>query len=71
MRRLIAAVSIFGLAACGGESQSGAGGVTAGEAKALDEAAEMIEQQRLPDDALRPPGPAEEQATPEGQPPAN
>lgn len=46
------------LAACGREpAPSGAGGITAGEAKALDEAAEMIEAKRLPDEALRAPEP--------------
>lgn len=63
---------ILGLAACGSGAQpgAGAGGVTAGEAKALDDAAEMVEQRRLPDDALRPPAPAGEQAAPGGQAPA-
>lgn len=61
MRQLIAPIAILGLAACGGDSQATAGGVTAGEAKALDDAAEMLEQKRLPDDALRPPA-APEQA---------
>ena len=37
----------------------------------FDFVAEMIEQQRWPDDALRPPGPAEEQGPPAGQPAAN
>jgi len=40
------------LAGCGeGDNDPGPGGVTVGEARALDEAAEMLEQQRLPDDA--------------------
>ena len=41
------------LTACG--SEPGPGGVTAGEAKALDDAAEMLEAQRLPENALQPP----------------
>ncbi|MGE3689993.1 MAG: hypothetical protein AB7F98_01285 [Novosphingobium sp.] len=46
------------LTACGtGNSDPGPGGVTAGEAKALDEAAEMIEKQRLPQEALKVPSP--------------
>jgi hypothetical protein len=37
------------LTACGkAENEPGPGGVTVGEAKALDEAAEMIEAERLP-----------------------
>lgn len=45
------------LAACGpSDSDPGPGGVTVGEARALDEAAEMLEQRRLPPEAL--PGPA-------------
>ena len=41
------------LAACGpSDSDPGPGGVTVGEAKALDEAAEMLEQRRLPPEAL-------------------
>lgn len=43
------------LTACGSaENDPGPGGVTVGEAQALDEAAEMIEQQRLPEGALPP-----------------
>lgn len=38
----------------------GPGGVTVDEAKALDEAAEMLEQRRLPDEAL-PEGTVEEE----------
>lgn len=52
--RLAAVAGALALAACGqGDSTSGPGGVTAGEARALDEAAEMIEQRRLPAEALR------------------
>lgn len=44
------------LAGCGAEpSDRTAGGVTPDEARALDEAAEMVEARRLPDEALRPP----------------
>lgn len=44
------------LAACGpSDSDPGPGGVTVGEARALDEAAEMIEQRRLPPEALATP----------------
>ena len=40
------------LAGCGAaDNDPGPGGVTVGEARALDEAAEMLEEQRLPGDA--------------------
>lgn len=56
MKRLPALLLPAALVACGqGENAPGPGGVTAGEARALDEAAEMIEQRRLPAAALRPP----------------
>ena len=41
-------------AACGQpDTDPGPGGVTVAEAKALDQAAEMLEQRRLPPDATR------------------
>lgn len=41
------------LAGCGpADNDPGPGGVTVGEARALDEAAAMIEEGRLPEDAL-------------------
>ncbi|MCB2075965.1 MAG: hypothetical protein H6917_12965 [Novosphingobium sp.] len=53
MRSAIVLASVAALAACGpGENDPGPGGVTVGEARALDEAAEMIEQRRLPPEAL-------------------
>ncbi len=64
VRKSLALLAMLGLAACGGSGQSGAGAAAAGEAQALDDAAEMLEQQRLPDDALRPPAPPEQQAAP-------
>jgi hypothetical protein len=59
MSRILALTSALALAGCGsGDNQPGPGGVTVGEARALDEAAEMIEQGRPPPEALRtaPPG---------------
>jgi hypothetical protein len=54
------------LAGCGQQDNDpGPGGVTVGEARALDEAAEMLEQQRLPEDAL-----AGGEAPPEGATPS-
>ena len=63
MVRLAACALLFGLAGCG-SSEPGPGGVTANEAAALDDAAEMVEGQRLADDALKP------QSAPETAPPA-
>ena len=52
------------LAGCGqGENDPGPGGVTVGEARALDEAAQMLEERRLPPEDLRNP---EGAATPSG-----
>ena len=51
--RILALLPLALLAACGpSESDPGPGGVTVGEAKALDEAAEMLEQRRLPADSV-------------------
>jgi hypothetical protein len=53
MKLLFATVLPVILAACGpAGNDPGPGGVTVDEAKALDEAAEMLEQRRLPEDAL-------------------
>jgi len=47
----IGAAALF-LTACGpADNEPGPGGVTVGEARALDEAAEMIEAKRLPPEA--------------------
>ena len=52
------------LAACGpAGNDPGPGGVTVDEAKALDEAAAMLDERRLPDEAL-PEQPAETDKTP-------
>ena len=53
MHRIAILLALSALAAC--SSEPGPGGATSGEAKALDDAAEMLEDQRLPDSALRPP----------------
>jgi len=51
------------LAGCGpNDTDPGPGGVTVGEARALDEAAEMLDEQRLPAEAL--PATAQPSATP-------
>jgi len=55
MRRLLP-FALLTLAACGkADNDAGPGGVSVGEARALDEAAEMVESRRLPDAMLRPP----------------
>lgn len=55
MRTLIALTALAALAACGkADSDPGPGGVTVGEAKALDEAAAMLDDRRPPADALDP-----------------
>ena len=49
MRTALALAGLLTLAACGkADNDPGPGGVTVGEAKALDEAAEMLEQRRTP-----------------------
>jgi hypothetical protein len=54
MKRTIL-LAVLMLAACGeNDTDPGPGGVTVGEAKALDEAAEMIEARQLLEDALKP-----------------
>jgi hypothetical protein len=51
---LLAACALLG--SCGeADTDPGPGGVTVGEARALDEAAEMLDQQRLPEEALSEP----------------
>lgn len=53
MKRIIALSLIALLAACGpADNDPGPGGVTVGEARALDEAAEMLEARRLPPEAI-------------------
>lgn len=54
MHRLACAATILApLSACGpGENDPGPGGLTVSEAKALDEAAEMLEERKLPPEAL-------------------
>jgi hypothetical protein len=53
MRTLFLAFAIILLAACGQkDTDPGPGGVSVGEARALDDAASMLDQQRLPPEAL-------------------
>lgn len=53
MRYVLILIALATTSACGkADNEPGPGGVTVGEARALDEAAEMIEAKRLPDQAL-------------------
>ncbi len=53
MRRLFPALLVVALAACGQkDTDAGPGGVSVGEARALDQAASMLDQQRLPPGAF-------------------
>ncbi|MFN4020810.1 MAG: hypothetical protein ACK4IC_09870 [Erythrobacter sp.] len=51
---LLPLVLLPALAACGSAGADAPGGVSAGEAEALDDAAEMLDQRRLPESALPP-----------------
>jgi hypothetical protein len=54
-------LAVLALSACGkSDSDPGPGGVTVGEARALDEAAAMLDERRPPEEAL--------QAAPEAAP---
>ena len=56
MRKVILPLALLALAACSKQDNApGPGGVSLGEAKALDEAAEMVEGQRLPADQVQAP----------------
>lgn len=57
MRSLVLLPALLVLAACGGAGNREAGGVSPAEAEALDQAAEMLEAERLPVEAI-PPAPA-------------
>ncbi|KHK92400.1 hypothetical protein [Novosphingobium malaysiense] len=53
MKRACLLVCLFALAACGkADNDPGPGGVTVGEAKALDQAAAMLDARRPPAEAL-------------------
>jgi hypothetical protein len=59
------------LASCGeNDTDPGPGGVTVGEAKALDEAAEMLDEQKLPEDALASPTPSASPSPDAEEPPS-
>lgn len=52
MRLPLAAALALVLAGCGNEGASAPGGVSPGEAEALEDAASMLDERRLPPDAL-------------------
>ena len=53
MSRLAALLALMALTACGkADHEAGPNGVSIGEARALDEAADMIEAQRPPPEAI-------------------
>jgi hypothetical protein len=55
VKRFAMIASVLALCACEkADNEPGPGGVTMGEARALDEAAEMIEARRPPADILAP-----------------
>lgn len=55
MKRCAIIAAVLALAACEkADNEPGPGGVTMGEARALDEAAAMVEAQRPPADLLKP-----------------
>lgn len=72
MMRLAFLVPLLALAACEpADNEPGPGGVTVGEAKALDEAAEMLEQRRLPPEAFGRPAASEGEPAAQPSPPAD
>lgn len=66
MRVTFFILTVFALAGCGkADNEPGPGGVSMGEARALDEAAEMIERQRLPEDLIRQPAAPQKPTAPQ------
>jgi hypothetical protein len=60
--RMTCAILVLLLAGCGkADNAPGPGGVTVGEARALDEAAAMLDKRRPPEDILEPPANASAQ----------
>jgi hypothetical protein len=55
MRTRFLLPALLALAACGGSDSREAGNVSPAEAEALDRAAEMLESERLPAEAIPPP----------------
>ncbi|MFM5893318.1 MAG: hypothetical protein ACKOQM_02660 [Novosphingobium sp.] len=74
LRRAALASALLLIAACSQpDNASGAGGVSAGEARALDDAAQMVQEQQIPPGAMpkpQSPQPAKPAAPPSAKPPA-
>lgn len=65
MRAIPSGLAVLLLAGCGpNDTDPGPGGVTVGEARALDAAAEMLDEQQLPKEALPPEEAEEAEAAP-------
>ena len=63
MKKAAAIIAVLPLVACGPtDNDPGPGGVTVGEARALDEAAEMLDERNIPAEPITQPEGAEEQA---------
>lgn len=63
MRKIASTIFVLPLLACGpAENDPGPGGVTVGEAKALDEAAEMLDERNTPPEPVVQPEIVEEEA---------
>ncbi len=61
-------LAALALAGCGrADNDAGPGGVSVGEAKALDEAAEMLDARRLPPEASAAAAPQPSQPAPAGK----
>ena len=70
MLKLIPLLAPILLAGCSkADNDPGPGGETMGEARALDEAAEMLKAQRLPPEAIPPIGQSTPAASDSNQPP--
>tara|TARA_R110000751_G_scaffold2018_8_gene8751 strand:- start:91289 stop:91561 length:273 start_codon:yes stop_codon:yes gene_type:complete len=71
MNRFIPLLVLFALPACSGyeEDTEPVGAVTQSEAEALDDAAEMIEQRRLPEGVVPPAAPGTSTEAPAGKMP--
>ncbi len=53
MKRILSLMILSGLTACGpAQNDPGPGGVTVGEAKALDEAAKMLDERNAPPETI-------------------
>jgi hypothetical protein len=68
VRLLLATGLALALAACGEEAARAPGAVSEGEAKALDAAASMLDERRLPPEAIPPETPTDEMTDDSDQP---